>query len=292
VSLAAVVCALAFVPAAGSAEPVNVFRGLGSWVDIFAPNAWSRPDAVVASLRREGVGTLYLQTSNYSQRRAIVYPPATSRFIESAHRAGLRVVAWFLPGFASPGRDLARAEAAVAFRTAGGQQFDGFGLDIEASVEPNVTVRNARLLALLAAIRRYAPAGYAVGAIIPSPVGMRRHPHYWPRFPYRGIARFVDAFLPMAYFSHYTNTDRGAFTYTRGVVRAIRTRTGDPQVTIHLIGGIADRIGRAGLAGFTRAVSACAVEGVSLYAYPETSVGEWFVLRRAATDATPAAGRC
>src|SRR2546425_12905676 len=44
-----------------------VYGSLGSWVDIFAKQAWRNPDAVVASLRAHGVATLYLQTSNYSQ---------------------------------------------------------------------------------------------------------------------------------------------------------------------------------------------------------------------------------
>jgi hypothetical protein len=246
----------------------------------------------VASLHRDGVQTLYLETSNYSQSEAIVEPVAVGRFVDAAHAAGIHVVAWYLPAFVSPVQDLSRALAAIRFRSPRGERFDSFALDIEASVVRSVALRNARLLSLLAAIRRADPAGYPIGAIIPSPVGMRRHPHYWPRFPYRGLARLADAFLPMAYFTHYTDTRVGVDAYIRGVIQAIRARTGDSQVAIHVIGGIADRVGSAGLAGFTEAVAACSVAGVSLYAYLETSAQEWSLLRQIPLAPPAAAARC
>src|SRR4029077_2122549 len=127
---------------------------------------------------------LYLQTSNYTQRAAIVRPAALGRFVDAAHAAGLRVVAWYLPGFANPRLDAKRTLAALRFRSASGQAFDGFALDIEASIVRNVAVRKARLLSLTAFLRRAAPQNYPLGAIIPSPVGIRRHRHYWPGFPY------------------------------------------------------------------------------------------------------------
>ena len=279
VAISIVAFALLALPSASGSE-APVYSGVGTWVDLFASSAWQHPEAVVASLRREGVRTLYLETSNYSQSEAIVDPAAVGRFVDAAHAAGIHAVAWYLPGFVSPVRDLSRALAAVRFRSASGQRFDSFALDIEASLVRSVDVRNARLLSLLRAIRRGAPAGYPIGAIIPSPVGMQRHPRYWPRFPYRGLARIVDAFLPMAYFTHYTDTRGGVYAYVRGVIRTIRARTGDPEVPIHVIGGIADHVDGPGLTGFTQAVAACSVAGVSLYAYLETSAEEWSLLRR------------
>jgi hypothetical protein len=291
VVLAVFVVAFPAMPSASGGEP-SVYSGIGSWVDLFASRAREHPEAVVASLRREGVQTLYLETSNYSQSEAIVDPAAVGRFVDAAHAAGIHVVAWYLPAFASPARDLSRALAAIRFRSPRGERFDSFALDIEASVVRSVALRNARLLSLLAAIRRAAPTGYAIGAIIPSPVGMRRHPHYWPGFPYRGVARLVDVFLPMAYFTHYTDTRAGVSAYIRGVVEAIRDRTGDSRVAIHVIGGIADHVDRSGLAGFREAVSACEVAGVSLYAYLETSASEWSLLRQIPLVPAASGSRC
>jgi hypothetical protein len=99
---------------------------------------------------QHGVTTLYLETSNYSHPQAVVGPGTADRFVDAAHAAGIRVVAWYLPSFASPSRDLAHVLGALRFRTASGQRFDSVALDIEASVVHPVALRNARLLALAA----------------------------------------------------------------------------------------------------------------------------------------------
>ena len=277
-TLLAVCCAVPLAVsarAAGAPSPLAVYSGLGSWLDIFAARSWSQPATVVASAKAHGVGTLYLQTSNFSQGSDIVRPAAMGRFVEAAHAAGLNVVAWYLPGFSNPALDARRALAAIRFRSVHGQRFDGFALDIEASSVANVSLRNARLLALAQRLRRTVPAPYPLGAIIPSPVGMRRHPHYWPRFPYAPLAGVFDAFLPMAYFSYYAHTPAAAYTYARDVVLAIRAKTGRPEELIHVIGGSASAIPAATLAGFVGAVSDCGAQGISLYAFPQTSPQDW-----------------
>lgn len=291
IAAVALIAAVAGTAGAG-ARPADrsaalaVYGGLGSWLDIFATGSWSRPRAIVAAAEAHGVTTLYLQTSNYSQATDVVRPAALGRFVDAAHAAGLKVVAWYLPGLADPALDARRALAAIRFRSQTGQAFDGFALDIEASIVPSIAVRNARLLALSSLLRRWTAPSYPLGAIIPSPVGMRRHPHYWPHFPYVGLARSFDAFLPMAYFSYYAHTAAAAYDYARGVVLAIRERTGRPDTLIHLIGGSSLDIPAATLAGFARAVSDCAVQGFSLYAFPETGPADWQVLD--ATGLAPA----
>jgi hypothetical protein len=275
----------------GRPSAPEVYGGVGSWLDIFAGSVWSRADAVVAAARADGVRTIYLQTSNYSQPAGIVRPAALGRFLAAAHAAGLRVVAWYLPGFASPGLDARRALAAVRFRSASGQRFDGFALDIEASIVSSVELRNARLLALARLLRRSVPAAYPLGAIIPSPVGMHRHPRYWPGFPYRGLARSFDAFLPMAYFSSHAHTRRAVYAYARDVVAEIRARTGKPHELIHVIGGIATGLSQSAMTGFVEAVSNCGAQGISLYAFPQTSRREWADLTSASLGG-PAAPDC
>lgn len=278
---------LSSVRAPGPPSALEVYGGLGSWLDIFAGRPWSHPAAVVASAKVHGVGTLYLETSNYSQASDIVRPAALGRFVEAAHAAGLKVVAWYLPSFSNPALDSRRAHAAIAFRSARGQRFDGFALDIEASYVASVSLRNARLLALAQLLRRTAPSPYALGAIIPSPVGMRRHPHYWPRFPYSRLASIFDAFLPMAYFSYYAHTPAAAYSYVREVVLALRAQTGRSDEVIHVIGGSARVMPAATLAGFVGAVSDCGAQGISLYAFPQTSAPDWIDLAAANLGGTP-----
>jgi hypothetical protein len=274
---------------AGSAGPNEsasaVYGGLGSWLDIYASRSSWDPHVVIARAENAGVQTLYLQTSNYSRHEDVVRPAALGRLIDSAHAAGMSVVGWYLPSFANPRQDAHRALAAVRFHTASGQRFDGFALDIEASVVAKVAERNARLLSLARLLRHSVPSTYPLGAIIPSPVGIRRHPRYWPQFPYAALARVFDAFLPMAYFSYYANTPQSAYAYARDVVTTLRARLGPWAGLIHMIGGSAKSIPAATLAGFVRAVSDCGLQGVSLYAFPQTSAADW-----AALDAVSLAG--
>jgi hypothetical protein len=280
--VAAFVFAVLIAPATrASVSPrqPTAYAGLGTWLDIYATASWAEPKRSVAAMAREGVRTLYLQTGNYSQRVDLLHPRALGLFLDAAHAAGLRVVAWYLPSFADPAQDERRALAAIRFRSANGQRFDSFALDIEASLIKPVWLRTQRLLRLSARLRAGAGPHYVLGAIIPSPVGMRRHPHYWPRFPYRALASVYDAFLPMAYFAdahvHGTKPTRA---YLAADVIDIRTRTGNRSVPIHLIGGIAGSMGPSETAGFMQAVADCAPFGYSLYEFPITSQATWKAL--------------
>jgi hypothetical protein len=274
--LAVVLSAALIAPATGASRAPTPYAGLGTWVDIYATTTWAAPEQAVAAMARHGVRTLYLQTGNYSQSADLVRPRDLGRFVDAAHAAGVRVVAWYLPSFARPAQDARRALAAIRFRSARGERFDGFALDVEASLVKPAALRNRRLLRLSARLRTAAGPGYALGAIIPSPVGMRRHPHYWPGFPYRPLARYYGAFLPMSYFTdaHVHGTARSR-AYLTANVATIRARTGDPQVPIHLIGGIASSMGAADRAGFMRAVADCSPVGYSLYEFPLTSPAAW-----------------
>ena len=156
----------------------------------------------------------------------------------------------------------------------------------------NVRLRNARLLALSRRIRAAAPAGYPLGAIVPSPVGMDRHPDYWPGFPFEELAAVYDAFLPMAYYTNYVHTPAAAYAYARDVVVAIRAGTGLSDVPIHLIGGLANRASTATVGAFARAAADCAVDGISLYAYLQTSGPQWERLARTTLGAGLPATAC
>jgi hypothetical protein len=282
VLLAAVLCATVLAPVAGASATSRTdaaYAGLGTWLDIYAASSWVSPEQEVAAMNRVGVRTLYLQTGNYEQPVDLVRPRALGRFVEAAHRQGMRVVAWYLPSFADPAQDARRALAAIRFRSTRGERFDSFALDIEAGFVKPVALRNERLLQLSARLRAAAGPRYALGAVIPSPVGMRRHPRYWPRFPYRGLDRSYAVFLPMAYATDaHVRGVKATFAYNAADVAAIRTHSGDPRVGIHMIGGLSNAMGAGETAGFMRAVAACAPLGYSLYAFPGTSRSAWTAL--------------
>jgi hypothetical protein len=294
--LVAVLCALALIgafPAAGrvDAPDLEPYAGLGTWIDIYSAGFRTDPDAIAASLARRGVGTLFVETGNFRQGVDVFRPQQLGRLIEAAHARDIAVVAWYLPSLTNPARDLRRALAAIRFASAGGDGFDSFALDIESSAVANAAERTRRLLALSARLRAAVGDDYALGAIIPSPVGMTLLPRYWPHFPYAALARTYDVFLPMAYFSYRAHASAAIARYVRTSVAIIRAQTADASVPIHVIGGLANATTRTGAAAFLRAVAACGVHGFSLYDYFATKPAVWPLMKRAAS-AAPRAPNC
>jgi hypothetical protein len=293
-ALAAALFALLLAPSAGAsaAKPdLSAYAGLGTWIDILVKRPWRNPERQVAAMARDGAKTLYLETGNYKQKVDVVRPQAQGRFIDAAHAAGLRVVAWYLPSFANPRRDERRAMAAIDFRSSTGERFDAFALDIEATVVRGLRLRDRRLLQLSARLRADVGPGYALGAIIPSPIGMS--PYYWPGIPYRSLARYYDVFLPMAYF-----TDAGVrgssatLAYLAATVAAIRDGSGKPRIPVHLVGGLTWMMGAQQTAGFMRAVGECAPLGYSLYSFPTTGQAAWKALTAPPRARTAGDRRC
>jgi hypothetical protein len=275
------------------APDTESYAGLGTWIDIYSPGFRSDPNAIAATLARRGVETLFVETGNFRQRVDLFHPQQLGRLIDAAHARNIAVVAWYLPSLTNTARDLRRALAAVRFVSGGGDRFDSFALDIESSAVANAAERNRRLLALSARLRAAAGADYSLGAIIPSPVGMKLLPRYWPHFPYAALARSYDVFLPMAYFSYRAHGSAAVARYIRSSVATIRAQTADSAIPIHVIGGIANAITRTDAAAFLRTVGACGVAGFSLYDYFATKAWEWPLLRQAAASAvTAAASSC
>ncbi|MBI2237561.1 MAG: hypothetical protein HYU54_03425, partial [Actinobacteria bacterium] len=260
---------------AESGADLDVYRGLGSWVDIYDDAAWAHPRRAVRSMRAHGVRTLYLETSNYKRHQPFVFRDGVERFVDAAHDSGLRVVAWYLPGFDDLDRDFRRTMAAVRFVTARGNGFDSFALDIESPEVSSPSLRTSRLLELSSRIRAAVGDAYPLGAIIPSPLGMEANPDYWPRFPYAELSSAYDVFLPMTYFTWRISGLEGAHDYSAGNIDIVRERTGNPSVPIHVIGGISDDATDPETRGFVRAVRERGVIGASYYGFVETSYGDW-----------------
>lgn len=276
--LCAGVCALLAVPA-GAAPAADPYAGLGTWVDVWDTALWRSPEASVARMRALGVRTLYLETSNYSRTVDVFQPAAVGRFIEAAHANGMKVVAWYLPSFLNVARDLRRSLAAMRFRSARGQRFDSFALDIEASVVKSVPLRNARLLALSARLRAAAGEGYPLGAIIPSPRGMELKPKYWPAFPYASLAATYDVFVPMGYFTYRFAKPAPTVAYTRANIELIRAAVGDESVRVHVAGGLAAAASLAQVRAFAETARLNGAVGLSLYDFASTPARSWAALR-------------
>jgi hypothetical protein len=262
---------------ASRVRDLSAYTGLATWLDVYDKAQWRTPDATAAAIASRGAKTLFLETGNSRQPTDVVRAGQLERLVDAAHAAGLKVVAWYLPELLYPARDLRRALAAVRLTTATGGHFDSFALDIESSDVRTVTLRNKRLLTLSEALRAAVGTSFPLGAIVPSAVGMEKHPKYWPRFPYADLRRSYDVFLPMAY---YTYRVKGRFLSARYVIRSVallRAEAGS-DVPVHVIGGIANATGPAEAAGFMDAVSRCGPIGFSLYDFPITTGATWKAL--------------
>ena len=269
--------AAATAPAAGRADAA-VFGGLGTWVDIFDGGVYAAPERTAARIAARGVRTVWAETANYRSTVDVVEPVKLGRLVDALHARGVKVVAWYFPGHVNHGRDLRRARAMLSFRTPQGGAFDGVALDVEATALKNVALRSRRAVALATQLR--AEAGDTPLAIIPfNPRGLERHPRTWPGFPWAELAQVADAFAPMVYTGGAMKGFDATYGYVTRSLRLLREATGNPEVPIHVAGGVADRLAADELAGFAAAVADDgSTIGVSLYDWATTRAPAWRVL--------------
>jgi hypothetical protein len=263
--LAAVVAAaVAFPPLAAPAAAAKVrlgpYRGVAAWVDIFDDQGWADPEGTAAAIAAAGARTVFLETCNYKCKNHLFRPELMSRWVDAAHANGLKIVAWYLPDFVSLHRDRKRSVAAINFRSATGQRFDSFALDIEARIVNPVERRNARVIELSKRIRKAAGARYPLGAITP--------PWFYEwggPFPYAALDRWYDVFVPMIYFGGRSSGAKAARENLVRNVEQIVNGAGDPGARIHAIGGIADELNQKEVRAFAAAARNRGAIGVSLY---------------------------
>ena len=275
----AVVVALssAAAPAAPRADAA-VFGGLGTWIDIYDGPLFATPERTAARIANRGVKVVWVETANDRAPADVMRPAQLGRLVDGLHARGIRVIAWYLPGHVNQALDVRRSLAMLRFRTATGQMFDGVALDIESTRLRNVPLRSRRAVALAQRLRR--EAGDTPLAIVPfNPRGLERRPSTWPRFPWAELAATSDAFAPMAYTGGALKGFDATYGYVTRAIRLLRAQTGNPEVPIHVAGGVADRMGAEELAGFVAAVSDDgAVLGVSLYDWQTTRPAAWRAL--------------
>ncbi len=256
-----------------------VFAGLGAWIDVYDFRAVTPRDAV-AVMKANGVGTLYIQTGRHNTPSSVA--PEVGPWLREAHRAGLKVVGWYLPGYRELDRDVARSVAVQRYRYRG-HRFDGLGIDIEdKSLVRHVPTWNARVAEHAAAVRART-RGFPLAAITPTPIGMAVAPSRWAGFPWRELGRSSDAVMLMSYWSYRSRcpevTEHCAYGYTAGNIRRTRQLIEDRKLPIHIIGGVADLITPTDVADFVRASKEAGAYGASLYDFRTTAPGFWTLLR-------------
>ncbi len=104
----------------------------------------------------------------------------------------------------------------------------------------------------------------------------------WPDFPYKGVDKYVDAWMPMSYYTYRDTASglRSAYRYTVDSVDRLRKRVGDPKVPVHLIGGLAaDEHSRRLPRHDPRRSPPPTHSGWSVYDYATTGSWAWPYLR-------------
>jgi hypothetical protein len=285
-AVAAVLAALVAgaVTTRGAAAPerragVEVFQGLGTWIDVYDTALYRTPDAVANRLVARGVRTAWIETANDRSTGDVVDPAGLGRIVDSLHARGISVVAWYLPGHDRHARDLRRTRAMLSFRTPQGGAFDGVALDIESLRERNVKLRTTRMLDLLSRLRSEA-GSTPVAAITYPPRAFERHLSWWPAFPWADIARRVDAVVPMLYTGGGFKGYDATYGYVARSLRLLRAAVGD-RVAVHAAGGVANRMTAEELKAFTDAVlDDGTATGWSLYDLQTMTPAGWAAMAR------------
>jgi hypothetical protein len=255
---------------------LDPYAGYGTWVDVydFAPSFQGGGTPAVTAdavddMVRQGVRTVYLQAAQVDERSPglVVDPGATAELLVRAQRAGMRVVAWYLPRLSDLDQDMRHLEAIADFEVLG-HRFDGVAVDIEwTDGVPDHAARSDRLVELSQRLREES-GDEVLGAIVLPPVQIEVvNTRYWPGFPWKELAGSYDVWLPMGYWTERA-TDSGwkdGQRYTDENVRRIRANLEDPDAPVHAIGGIGDELTPEQVEGFVQALTDTDALGGSIY---------------------------
>lgn len=244
---------------------LDVFRGFGAWIDLFDVDL--SVEDYIARMKRSGVRTLYIQTGRSNTEVAV--DPRVGPWLAAAHRAGMKVVGWYLPMYTQPRVDLRRTVMIQRFRH-GSHRFDGIGIDIEyRAAVSSLSIWNRRVAEHLAAVRAKLGPGYPIASIPPPPLQMRVAPEYWAGFPWKALGRHTDAVMLMSYWSARTGCPRVrihcAYEFTANNISLTRQLIGRDDRIIHIIGGVGNAIDERELKDFVRGALDGAADGASIY---------------------------
>lgn len=268
---------------------LDPFEGLGAWVDVFdyAPAYLQEPGpppivpATVDDLDALGTETIYLQAAFDDTRSDgfIVDRSVVGAILRRAHDNGVAVVAWYYPQLVDTDRDLRHLRALLDFRS-GGERFDAIALDIESTQVADIVDRNKRIVGLARDLREEADDDVAVGAIVYPAVQLEvLNTTLWPDFPYKKLARHVDVWMPMVYWTFREAPYRDAANYTQESVRRLRRNLDDSDAPVHPVGGLAEGSTPQDIVDFLRGSERVDAIGLSLYDADTTFTPAWAYLR-------------
>jgi hypothetical protein len=291
IALLASVVAVASQPAGAGSPSIAPYEHLAAWIDVFdyAPRLQTvgtqprvTPDSV-ADMAALGVRTLYVQVANPDGAPANQLTDGSElrAILQRAHEHDMDVVPWFLPSLTTPADDGSLVKQIAALR-AGGARIDGIGLDLESSEVADVPLRNRRAVAFARRVRGLVGDSMPVAAIVYPAVQLEvLNTTLWPDFPYRGVAKYTDVWMPMSYYTYRSNESglRNAYRYTVDSVNRLRRHLGNEHAPVHVIGGLAEDSTPDDYLDLERAAKATGAVGWSVYDYATTGSWAWPYLR-------------
>jgi hypothetical protein len=188
-----------------------------------------------------------------------------------AHAHRIDVIAWGFPYLWDPAGDAQWTAQILDWRSAGGQQVDGYSADIEESTE-GVMLSAQRAAVYLELVRQAAGSRLVVATVYPPTDG-----NWDGSYPYQAMAPYVDAFAPMVYWEC---TDPGSDA-SADVARLSTLRP------VHVIGQAFNFAGTGGrtvspsgaeLDEFMSASQRAGAVGASFWVWQEASPEEWAAL--------------
>lgn len=274
-------------PAPPSPDPARalVVAGLGAWWDVFdwsptfvrSLNPTATPPLGLADVDRlaaDGVQTLFIQTATFRHPSDLLDATLLRRIVTRAHQHDMKVIGWYLPQFVDLEQDLDRLIAAAKFG------FDGVGVDIESTENPDVADRTESLLVQSRFLRGAFPTLPLIAIPVTPIVWEELNRTWWPRFPYRQLVQYYDAWAPMAYWSFRSPESgwRDPYRYTYETVVRLRRLTGRSDLRVHPIGGLAEGMTTKDVFWMNAAMTDSGAIGGSIYDDVTTADGLWGAL--------------
>jgi hypothetical protein len=263
------------------------FRKLGTWVDVYDYHL--NPEAAVADMQARGVRVLFLSTARFSSSGDFHDRELAGRWLDAAHKAGIKVVGWYVPGYGDMARDVRRTVAIGEFVSPGGQRFDAIGINIERFRNPGqppgqfageVFKDDFDRLLVTHLQRVRARTDLMTAAIVPTPFTTQPG-NRWQGFPWSSVARYSDVTVPMVLWSFRNDLSATQVrTYVTNEIRRTRELTGDP---VHVEGGVDEPGARTPVTAsrvqaFVDAAFAAGAIGGSHYDYDTTKPSLWSIL--------------
>ncbi len=172
---------------------IGAITGKGMWVWEFDRTEGGNAQAIVTNAVQAGLRQLWVRVG--SSKDGFYGAGELGALLAPAHAAGLSVIGWGFPYLYDPVGDARWTAQALNWRGPRGERLDGFSADIEKSTE-GVALSKRRVGVYLAAVRKVAGDRLVVATVY------RPTDENWDTgaYPYRTMARYVDAFAPMVYW--------------------------------------------------------------------------------------------